>query len=61
MWLTVIPVVIGALGAVPKGSEWGLEELENWRTNRHHPNYSLVENDQNTEKSPGGMRRLVVT
>ena len=26
-----------------------------------HPNYSIVENGQNTEKSPGDLRRLSVT
>ena len=26
-----------------------------------HPNYSIVENGQNTEKSPGESRRLAVT
>ena len=27
MWLTVIPIVIGALGTVPKEYERGLDEL----------------------------------
>ena len=36
-----------------------------WRTwklkeSGDHPNYSIVEIDQNTEKSPGDLRRLVV-
>ena len=26
-----------------------------------HPNYSIIENGQNTEKSPGDMGRLAVT
>ena len=26
-----------------------------------HPNYYIIENGQNTEKSPGDLRRLVVT
>ena len=30
-------------------------------TNGDHPNYSIVENGQNTEKSPGDLRRLTVT
>ena len=25
------------------------------------PNYYIIENDQNTEKSPGDLRRLAVT
>ena len=31
------------------------------RTSGDHPNYKISENDQNTEKSPGDLRRLVVT
>ena len=30
----------------------GTGELGGWRTSRNHPNYSIIENDQNTEKSP---------
>ena len=26
-----------------------------------HPNYSIIKNGQNTEKSPGEMKRLAVT
>ena len=33
----------------------------NWRTNRDHPNYSTIEVSQNTEKSPGYLRRLAVS
>ena len=28
---------------------------------RDHPDYSIVDNSQNTEKSPGDLRRLAVT
>ena len=35
--------------------------LGNNRTSGDHPNYSINEIDQNTKKSPGGLRRLVVT
>ena len=28
---------------------------------KDHPNYSIIENDQNTGKSPGDLWRLVVT
>ena len=31
------------------------------RTSRGHPNYNKIENSQNTEKSPGDLRRLAVT
>ncbi len=30
-----------------------------WRTSGDHPN--IIENGQNTEKSPGNLRRLAVT
>ena len=33
----------------------------NKRTSEDHPNYSIVKIDQNTEKSPGDLRRLAVT
>ena len=35
--------------------------LGNKRTSGHNPNYNIAEIDQNTEKSPGDLRRLVVT
>ena len=35
--------------------------LENTTTSRDHPNYSIIEIDQNTEKSPGDLKRLAVT
>ena len=34
--------------------------LENKRTSGDHPNYSIAEITQNTEKSPDGLRRLAV-
>ena len=39
----------------------GTEGLGSWRTSGDHPNYTIVENGQNTEKSPGDLRRLAVT
>ena len=47
MKVTVIPIVIGAVGTVTKGLVKGLENLEI--------------RDQNTEKSPVDLRRLIVT
>ena len=38
----------------------GTRRLRNQRTSRDHPNYSIVEVSQNTEKSPGDLRRLAV-
>ena len=35
--------------------------LGNKRTSRDHPNYSIIEIGQNTEKSPGDLKRLAVT
>ena len=40
-----------------KRPEW----LGSWRTGRDYPNDSITENGQNTEKSPGDMRKLAVT
>ena len=52
MKVTIIPIVTGALTAVTKGFVQGLEDLD-MRTSGDHPNYSIVEIGQNTEKSPG--------
>ena len=41
------------------GTETG--GLENMRTSGNHPNYCITEIDQNTEKSSGDLRRLIVT
>ena len=41
------------------GTETG--ELGNKRTSKEHPNYSIVEIDSNTEKSPGNLKRLAIT
>ncbi len=35
--------------------------LENKRTSGDHPNYGIIDIGQNTEKSPGDLRKLVVT
>ena len=37
------------------------EGLGNKRTSGDHPNYYIIENGQNTEKSPRDLRRLAVT
>ena len=39
----------------------GTERLENKSTSGDHPNYSIIEIGQNTEKSPGDLKRLAVT
>ena len=35
--------------------------LGSWRTTGDHPDYYIIENVQNTETSPGDLRRLAVT
>ena len=39
----------------------GTGGLGGCRTSGDHPNYNIVENSKNTEKSPGDMRRFGVT
>ena len=54
MKVTIISIVIGALGTVTKGlinKETG--GLRNQRMNGDHPKYSIIDIGQNTEKSPG--------
>ena len=36
----------------------GTGRVGNWRSNLDHPDYSIVEISQNTEKSLGDLRRL---
>ena len=57
--VTMIPIVIGARGTIPKGL---VRELKEWEIGgRVETIYSMVEVGQNTEKSPGNLRRLAVT
>ena len=61
MKMTVILIVIGALGTIPKGLVRGLEGLEiGGRTETIQDN-SIVKIGQNTEKSPRDLIRLAVT
>ena len=39
----------------------GPKGLGSWRTSGDRPNDSIIEDGQNTEKSPGDLRRLAVT
>ena len=59
--MTVILVVIGALGTVTQRNNTGAEGLGNKRTNGNYTNESIFKIDLNTEKSPGNLRRLAVT
>ena len=55
------PIMIGAFGTVTKGIIKGPKGFGSWRPSGDHPNNSIIENGQNTEKSPGDLRRLAVT
>ena len=43
------------------GGKGGNNNNNNRRPSVDHPNNSIVENGQNTQKSPGDLRRLAVT
>ena len=60
MKVTIVPIVIGALGTITKGLLKGMEDLEvGGRVD--YPNDGIVKNGQNPETSPGNLRRLAVT
>ena len=59
--MTIIPIVIGAFRIVTKGLLKGTGGLGSWGTSGDHPNWYIIENGQNTEKSPGDLRRPAVT
>ena len=61
MRVTVIPIVVGALRTVPKGLEKGVGIVRNWRKNRDHSDYNIIQISQSTEKSPGDLRKLAVS
>ena len=54
-----VTIVIGAFGSHQRIIE-ETGGLGGWRTNGDYPNYSIIENGQNTEKSLGDLRRLAV-
>ena len=55
MMVTVIAIVVGALGTVPKEFGRKTEEIEDQTENRDRPDYSNIKISQNTEKSPGDL------
>ena len=57
MKVTIIPIVIGAFDTVTKGLFKGPGRFGSWRPSGDHTNNSIIENGQNTEKSPGDLRR----
>ena len=52
--------VIAELGTLSKDLGRGYGRVGNRRKTGNHPNYCIVKTNQNTEKSPGYMRRLAV-
>ena len=61
MKVIIVPIVIGAFGTITKGLLKGLEDLEVGGRVEIIQNYYIIENGQNTEKSPGDLRSLAVT
>ena len=61
MKATVIPIVIGVLGTIPKGLVRELEEMEIGGRAKTIQTTALLKIGQNIEKSPGDLRRLAVT
>ena len=61
MKMKIVPIVIGAFWH----SDWriikGPGRFGSWRTRGDHPNDSIIEDGQNTEKSLGDLTRLSVT
>ena len=56
----VIPILIGALSIVTKGFVKITGRIGNKNMSGDHLNDSIVKISQNTEKSPGDLRRLAV-
>ncbi len=54
LWNMKVTIIISTFGTVTGG--FGIR-----RPNGNHPNKSIIENGQNTEKNPGNLRRLAVT
>ena len=61
MKVSIIPIVTDAFGTVTKGLLKRLEDLEIRGRVETIQNYCIIEIGQNTEKSPGDLRRLAVT
>ena len=58
MKMTMIPIVIGALGTVTKVLVQEPGGYGNNRMSQDHPHQRVIEISQNTEKSPGDMLSL---
>ena len=57
MKVTIVPIVISALSTIKKIIR-GPRGLGSRRTSGNYPNDSIIENDQNTEESPGDLLSL---
>ena len=53
MTVTMIPIVIGVLGTIPKMIGKGTGRLRNQKVSGNHPDYNIIKIDLNTEKSSG--------
>ena len=60
MKVTVIPIVIGALGTGHRWIDKGTVGLGNKKTSGDHPDCSITKISQDIEKSPGEWRRFAV-
>ena len=56
----MIPIIIGVLKTIPKRIGQGTIKLRNQRTSGGHLNYSIIQIDKNTEKSPGILKLLLL-
>ena len=61
MKVTIVPIVIGALGTITKGLLKGLEDLEVGGRVETIRTTALLRTGQNPETSPGDLRRLALT
>ena len=61
MKVKVIPIVVGELWMIPRGFLKLTGRVGNKMTSRDHLNRSIIKIGQNTEKSPGELRRLAGT
>ena len=61
MKVTFMPNAIGTLGIVNKAMDTRTGKLGNKKTCGHQPNYCIIGTSQNTQKSPGDLRRQAVT
>ena len=60
-WNKKVTIILIMIGAFAKGLLKEQGGLESKRTSGDHPNYSIVENGQNTENSLGDLKRLALT